>query len=90
MSVQDYMRPIDITEFRDAAKAKQFRVWILFRASNPAGKQYIGVHGYVPKRIDCKAKTADQDVTLPGGLVVNLEIDGMLAAFDDTADIVKE
>ena len=98
MSVNDYMRPIDIKVFHDAAKAKQFRGWIVLRASNPAGKQYIGVHGYVPKRIDCKAKTADKDVSLPGipgkkktaGLVVNPEIEGMLGAFEDTDKIVDE
>ena len=95
MPASDYMRPTDVTVFRDAAK--RYGVWIVVRASNPAGKQYIGVHGYTPKRIDCKAKTADKDVTLPGvvgrkktaGLVVNPEIEGMLAAFEDTQDIVK-
>jgi hypothetical protein len=95
MSASDYMRSTDVEVFRDAAK--RYAVWILLRASNPAGKQYIGVHGFVPKRIDCKAKTADKDVPLPGvpgrkkmaGLVVNPEIEGMLLAFDDTTDIVK-
>jgi hypothetical protein len=96
MSVNDYMRPIDVEVFREAAR--RFKVWIVLRASNPAGKQYIRARGFVPKRIDCKAKTADKDVTLPGGLgnkktaglVVNPEIPGMLAAFDDTAEIVED
>src|SRR5580692_5097778 len=96
MSASDYMRPIDIKAFQDAAK--RFNIWILLRASNPAGKQLIGLRGYVPKRIDCKAKTADSNVTLPdvpglkktAGLVVNPEIKGMLAAFKDPKDIVKE
>jgi hypothetical protein len=96
MSVTDYMRSTDIKVFCDAAK--HFRVWILVRASNPAGKQYIGIHGYTPKRLDCKAKTADKDAMLPrglgikrtAGLVVNPEIDGMLTAFDDTTGIMKE
>jgi hypothetical protein len=93
MSVDDYMRSNDVKAFHDAAG--HFRVWILVRASNPAGKQYIGVPGYVPKRLDCKAKTADFDVTLPGGLgrkktaglVVSLAVPGMLSAFQDQSDV---
>jgi len=90
------MRPIDVAAFCSAAK--HFDVWIVVRASNPAGKQYIGLRGYVPKRIDCKAKTAKTDVNLLGapglkktaGLVVNPEIDGMIAAFADSKGIVEE
>lgn len=89
MGADDYMRPNDVTAFREAAK--RFRVWIIVRASNPAAKRYIGVNGYLPKRLDCKAKTADHDVTLPGasgkkktaGLVVNPTIEGMQSAFEE-------
>jgi hypothetical protein len=96
MSASDYMRPIDVETFCKAARF--FSCWIVVRASNPAGKQYIGVHGFVPKRIDCKAKTAKTDVNLPGslgwkktaGLVVNPEIDGMLNAFGKGKDILEE
>ena len=96
MSASDYMRDIDVRVF--LAAAKHYRVWIVVRASNPAGKQYIGVTGFVPKRMDCKAKTAKYDVTLPGvpgtkktaGLVVSLEIKGMERAFDDVTKARSE
>ncbi len=55
------MRPQDKTSFLDAAR--QFKVWILLRRTNPASTQYIGKDGYTPKRIDCKAKTADSDIS---------------------------
>jgi hypothetical protein len=44
------------------AAAKQFQVWILVRRTNRASLQYIGKQGFIPKRIDCKAKTADRDI----------------------------
>jgi hypothetical protein len=80
LNVQDYMRDVDIRAFVDAAK--RYRVWILVRASNKEAKPYIGQPGYAPKRLDCKAKAADLDLTIPGlgakktaGLVVDLELD---------------
>ena len=45
-----------------ASAARHFEAWILVRRTNPASIQYIGKQGYTPKRIDCKAKTADQNV----------------------------
>jgi hypothetical protein len=56
-----------------ALAAQQFNVWILVRRTNPASLKYIGVAGYTPKPIDCKAKTADTDVQQYqlAGLVVN-------------------
>lgn len=58
------------------AAASRFQVWILVRRTNPASLAYIGKPGYTPKRIDCKAKTADLDVPRYklAGLVVNPEI----------------
>ena len=41
--------------------AKEFKSWILVRRTNRASLDYIGKPGYTPKRIDCKAKTADLD-----------------------------
>lgn len=81
------MRQQDVDAF--LAAAKHYQVWILVRASKSAAKEYVGVKGYVPKRLDCKAKTADENVTLPGipgekktaGLVVNPNIPGMQMAF---------
>ncbi len=65
------MRPQDKTVFLEAAR--HFNVWILVRRTNVASLQYIGRAGYVPKRIDCKAKTADLDVAQYklAGLVVD-------------------
>jgi hypothetical protein len=94
MSAHDYMRPVDVHAFQCAAKF--YKVWILVRASNPEARKFIGIPGYVPKRLDCKAKTADRDVTVPGvpgkaqtaGLVVDPLLDDMAMreAFADSAD----
>ncbi|MCC6343817.1 MAG: hypothetical protein IT166_16560 [Bryobacterales bacterium] len=68
------MRPSDKRIFLDAAA--HFQVWILVRRTNPASLRYVGQAGYTPKRIDCKAKTADIDIppyTL-AGLVVDPRI----------------
>jgi hypothetical protein len=54
------MRTQDKAAFLDAAR--QFNVWILVRRTNPASMKYIGKQGFSPKRIDCKAKTADLDI----------------------------
>jgi hypothetical protein len=54
------MRTQDKTIFLEAAN--KFQVWILVRRTNRASLEYIGRPGYTPKRIDCKAKTADLDV----------------------------
>ena len=65
------MRPQDKTIFLEAAR--RFQVWILVRRTNVESLKYIGKPGYMPKRIDCKAKTADVDIapyTL-AGLVVD-------------------
>lgn len=53
------MRPQDERAFEDAART--IGVWILVRRTKPAALAYIGLAGYVPKPIDCKAKTADTD-----------------------------
>lgn len=33
--------------------------WIFVRLTNKESLRYVNLDGYVPKRIDCKAKTAD-------------------------------
>jgi hypothetical protein len=53
------MRPQDKTIFLEAAR--KFQVWILVRRTNVESLKYIGMAGYTPKRIDCKAKTADSN-----------------------------
>jgi hypothetical protein len=44
------------------AAARQLQVWILVRRTNRASLEYVRRTGYTPKRIDCKAKTADTDI----------------------------
>jgi hypothetical protein len=53
--------------------ARYFQCWILMRRTNRASLEYVGRPGYTPKRFDCKAKTADMDVSpyKLAGLVVN-------------------
>jgi hypothetical protein len=87
MSAHDYMRDGDVRVF--SAAAVRFKVWILVRRSNVAAKQYIGEPKYTPKRLDCKAKTADRDTEVPGlgtkktaGLVVDPTLPGFHTAFD--------
>ena len=65
------MRPTDKRVFLDAAR--QLQLWILVRRTNPASLRYIGLPGYLPKPIDCKAKTADlnQGRYRVAGLVVD-------------------
>jgi len=65
------MRTQDKAIFLEAAS--KFQVWILVRRTNVASLQYIGRAGYTPKRINCKAKTADVDVApyKLAGLVVD-------------------
>jgi hypothetical protein len=53
------MRPQDRAVFSQAAR--NFQLWILVRRTNPESLKYIGLSGYVPKPIECKAKTADKD-----------------------------
>lgn len=69
-----------------SAAARHFDVYILVRRTNPASLQYIGRAGFTPKRLDCKAKTADQDGRTPdrgriacAGLVVDPTIAGATA-----------
>lgn len=63
------MRPKDKPLFSQVANALQ--VWLLVRDTNTASLQYVGVQGYVPKQIECKAKTADVESHPLVGLVVD-------------------
>ncbi|HUG61837.1 MAG TPA: hypothetical protein VMP03_08325 [Methylomirabilota bacterium] len=67
--------------FLDAAK--WFNVYILVRRTNVRSLAYVGDPGCVPKRLDCKAKTAGEDYTHPrhgyqkvAGLVVDPTVTG--------------
>jgi hypothetical protein len=74
------MRHHDVAAFAQAALV--YKVYILVRRTNPAALPYIGRPGFIPKHIDCKAKTADENVVLNGrtqeiaGLVVDPNIVG--------------
>jgi hypothetical protein len=65
------MRSKDRIIFQDAAAS--LHLWILVRSTNSKSLPYIGQAGYKPKRIDCKAKTADHDYAhyRVAGLVVD-------------------
>ncbi len=43
--------------------AVQTGYWIFVRLTNKESIRYMNLPGYVPKRIDCKAKTADKNST---------------------------
>ncbi|HRW60631.1 MAG TPA: hypothetical protein P5340_08250 [Defluviicoccus sp.] len=80
------MRQKDYKAFFDTAR--DFGVFILVRQLNEASVQYIGQRGFVPKPLDCKAKSAKRDFAHPslgwlkvGGLVVDPTLPGFEAAF---------
>lgn len=63
--------------------ARHFNVHILVRRTNPASLPYVGRAGFTPKRLDCKAKTADRNARPRGraqidcaGLVVDPTVTG--------------
>ncbi len=69
--------------------AKLFDVYILVRRTNFMSLRYIGEPGFVAKRLDCKAKTADFDYLHPdyglidcAGLVIDPYIKGAENAFE--------
>jgi len=70
-AVYDYMPPQHVDGFKRTAG--RFQVWILVRRGNPKSLQWIGKSGYIPKMLDCKAKTAEMDVEghLTAGLVTS-------------------
>jgi len=81
------MRPQDVEAFR--AAAARFQVYILLRRTNEAFLRYVGRPGFVPKRIDCKAKTANRNfyhtrlgcLLEVGGLVVKPDLPEFEKAF---------
>ena len=83
--LHQHMKPEHVRVFLQAAKAHS--VVILVRRTNPESIKYMGRAGYVPKPIDCKAKTAQSDVMINGklrktaGLVVNPQLPGFSSAF---------
>ncbi|HJQ57110.1 MAG TPA: hypothetical protein VJ890_09405 [Vineibacter sp.] len=82
----NHMRREDAEAF--AVGARAFKVYIAVRRTNPAALQYIGKPRYIPKMLDCKAKTADRDAMVNGrtyktaGLVVDPGVVGASAYKD--------
>jgi hypothetical protein len=60
LAVYTYMPTLHVEALKRTAG--HFRVWILVRRGNPQSLQWIGKPGYIPKLLDCKAKTAQRDV----------------------------
>ncbi len=52
------MRFEDSIIFKEAAV--QYNCWVLVRHTNPKSLRFIGINGFIPKPIECKAKTAKQ------------------------------
>lgn len=80
------MKPVHVKAFLGAAKL--YDVHILVRRTNWMSLRYIGKPGFVAKRLDCKAKTADLDYLHSpygliecAGLVIDPTIKGADAAF---------
>lgn len=80
-AVGTYMPPQHVQAFQRAAA--HFKVWILVRRGNAESLKWIGKDGYIPKPLDCKAKTAEKDVGMwmCAGLVASPEL--LPAAFSD-------
>lgn len=83
------MKPEHASAFQ--AAAKWFNLYILVRRTNARSLAYIGDAKCVPKRLDCKAKTADCDYVHPrfgqknvAGLVVDPTIMGRSAFSTDS------
>jgi hypothetical protein len=51
--------------------AEQCTCWIGVREPNPLADKWIGKPGYIPKGLNCKAKTSDNPVFRFAGLVVD-------------------
>jgi len=76
----DYVKPQHVPVLLTGAR--QFQLYVLIRKTNRAALEYIGRLGYTGKRLDCKWKTASQDVRhyRLAGLVASPEIQPMAFA----------
>jgi hypothetical protein len=85
-SLYNHIRREDAQAFAEAAVL--YKVYVAVRRTNPAALPYIGKPRYIPKMLDCKAKTADRDALVNGrtcktaGLVVDPNIVGASAYKD--------
>jgi hypothetical protein len=75
--------------------SKYLEIVILVRATNPKSIQWMGKKGYIPKPLDCKAKTAKKDALIEGrtincaGLVVYPDLLGASVFDNDFAEKQK-
>lgn len=70
------MRPRDALVFQQVCMSE--KVWMLVRYTNPDSLKYIGDLNYYPKPIDCKPKTAKQNVARPDGKAI-YDLRGLVA-----------
>lgn len=84
MAFEPQMEPVHAQAFKGAAQL--YKVYILVRRTNLKSLKLIGDKTCVPKRLDCKAKTADEDFVHPvygkkktAGLVVDPTLTGRSA-----------
>jgi len=80
-NIGDYIDPDHAAVFQHAAR--HFQVYLLVRSQNSKARRYFKKQDYVPKRLDCKAKTAVID--LPPYELAGLVADPTIhrAAFPD-------
>jgi hypothetical protein len=88
--VAKYIEDKHAAAFKRAAL--RFNVYILVRATNSDSRRYIGLKGYTAKPLDCKAKTAKQDVGQYElkGLVVDPSVHPGAFAGRDMEDVWKQ
>ena len=74
--------------------AIQTGYWIFVRLTNKESIRYVNLNGYVPKRIDCKAKTADfnskKGIWQLAGLVVDYRVHSDVFKPGKSADAEKK
>ncbi|HUA93857.1 MAG TPA: hypothetical protein VL991_14885 [Terracidiphilus sp.] len=89
-AVYEYMPPKHVEAFKRAAA--YFSVWILVRRGNKHSREWIGQIGYIPKPLDCKAKTADRDFEKwkCAGLVVSPKLVPMAFSLEKYEEAEKE
>jgi hypothetical protein len=63
-----------IPHIRNATCSGRPYLWILIRKTNDASLRFAGIHGFYPKPIECKAKTANNEKATQAGLVVAFDV----------------
>jgi hypothetical protein len=84
--IGNHMRAVDVEAFKSAAAT--YGAYIIVRRTNSSALTYIGKSGFLPKRLDCKFKTADFDFH-HAGLGRRLSISGLVVNPLMDAEFVK-